>query len=86
MHEARIDHALIEQELTNGRPVGLRIQWSGTTEGHFVLVIGYDDSDPAEILYVIADPFYGRSTVTANVFPAGYQTAGGDWTHSYLVV
>ena len=80
-----LNGASVRLEIDQGRPVGVRIQWFGGEAGHFVLIIGYDDSEAARPQYIIADPFYVQSTVPVAEFPSGYQTQGGNWTHSYLV-
>jgi hypothetical protein len=73
------------QEIDAGRPVGLRIRWTGSNLGHFVLVTGYDDTDPSSIRFEIDDPYYGHSTVDAATFPSNYQSGGGSWSHTYLI-
>lgn len=80
---ARPSNSVLLSEIQQGRPVGLRIQWNGTNSGHFVMVTGYDDTNPALITLDIDDPFYGHSTVDASQFPGTYQTTGGQWTHTY---
>mgnify|MGYP000573660431 CR=1 FL=1 len=79
------DETLFE-ELAKGRPVGVRIQWNGTGNGHFVMVTGFSDNDRGNVTLEIDDPFYGHSTVRKDMFPGSYQTIGGAWTHTYQTV
>jgi hypothetical protein len=72
---------LIASELSNGRPIGCRIQWSDGT-GHFVALSGYSDDGTNEFVDV-EDPFYGPSTYDLSDFQTGYRT-NGTWTHSYF--
>ncbi|MTL14594.1 hypothetical protein GL307_24505 [Nocardia seriolae] len=67
-------------ELTNALPVGARVGWSGGG-GHFMALRGRFVSNAVEYVSV-ADPWYGDSDVTDDVFRTRYQ-GSGTWTHSY---
>jgi len=83
VYGGRPNNARLFSEIDQRRPVALRIQWNGTSNGHFVAVTGYDDSNPGNPMLEIDDPFYGHSTLEAASFPASYQSLGGAWTHTY---
>lgn|SRR2546425_3447556 len=66
-------------EIDNHRPLGCRVGWSAGG-GHFVVVHGYSDGANGSWVSV-ADPFYGPSTYTYDVFCTSYRNSG-QWTHS----
>lgn len=79
--------AALFAELDAGRPVGVRIEWNGFGTGHFVMVTGYDNDDPANVMVDIDDPADGEHVrIARNQFPSSYRTVGGVWTHTYLTV
>jgi hypothetical protein len=86
VHIGRPPDSMILQQIDQGRPVALRIEWHGSNLGHFVAIVGYDDSDPGNLQFVIADPRGSDSTVNAATFPGIYQSSGGAWTHSYFTL
>ena len=69
-------------ELDNGRPLGVRIGWSGGG-GHFN-VVGCYTANPLFGLQSIQieDPWYGTSVWDYDTFRTAYQGTGS-WTHSY---
>ena len=69
-------------ELDNGRPLGVRIGWSGGG-GHFN-VVGCYTANPLFGLQSleIEDPWYGTSVWDYDTFRTAYQGTGS-WTHSY---
>jgi len=69
----------IEGQINGGRPVGVRVAWSGGG-AHFVAVGGYRDI-PGPYVHV-EDPWYGPSDVAYSTLVSGYQTTGS-WTHTY---
>lgn len=68
----------IRSQLVAGRPLGVRIGWSGGG-GHFVIVHGIDASSTV----TVSDSIYGTSTMSLSAFKTKYQGTGS-WTHSYL--
>jgi hypothetical protein len=65
-------------EIQAGRPVCVRIGWSGGG-GHFVVIEGYR-YDLEQV--AIDDPWHGASDVPVNTFRTAYQ-GSGSWTHTY---
>jgi Papain-like cysteine protease AvrRpt2 len=68
-------------ELDNGRPLGVRIGWSGGG-GHFNVIGCYTYSPLGMQSLQIEDPFYGTSVWDYDTFRTAYQ-GSGSWTHSY---
>lgn len=73
----------VRTEVDGGRPLGVRIGWSGGG-GHFAVVEGYKPG-PGEQRVAIDDPWYGASDLTYATFVSSYQGTGS-WTHSYTTV
>ena len=71
----------VEHEVNAGRPVGVRIGWSGGG-GHFVVVDGYSDPGTGPGFLNVEDPFYGKSRIPYSAFRNSYQGSGA-WTHTY---
>jgi hypothetical protein len=72
----------LRSEIDNGRPLGVRIGWSGGG-GHFNIVGCYTSSVLLRAQTVqIEDPWYGTSVWSYDVFRTAYQ-GSGSWTHSY---
>ncbi len=70
----------VQTEVSSGRPLGVRIGWSGGG-GHFVVLSGY--STTATNQYVtVEDPIFMQSTLTYAAFCTTYQ-GSGVWTHSF---
>lgn len=72
----------VRTEIDNGNPLGARIGWN-QGGGHFVAIFGYDDTDEANELLSIGDPWSGNSIVAYDEFTSNYQ-GSGKWTHSYF--
>ena len=72
--------ASIRTEIDAGRPLGVRIGWSGGG-GHFVVIEGYKP-DPGSERVAVEDPWYGASDLALTAFTSSYQGTGS-WTHSY---
>jgi hypothetical protein len=69
-------------ELDNGRPLGVRIGWSGGG-GHFNIIACYTRHLLSRLQSVqIEDPWYGTSVWDYDTFRTAYQGTGS-WTHSY---
>ncbi|HET6998210.1 MAG TPA: papain-like cysteine protease family protein [Solirubrobacterales bacterium] len=66
-------------EIQDGRPVCVRIGWSGGG-GHFIVIEGYR-YDREQV--ALEDPWYGSSDLPVNSFRTAYQGTGS-WTHTYL--
>jgi len=64
-------------EIDHGRPLGIRIGWSGGG-GHFIVITGYHLSG-GQFLHV-DDPWYGPSDVSYSTLEFAYQ-GSGSWTH-----
>jgi Papain-like cysteine protease AvrRpt2 len=69
----------VRGELDAGRPVCIRIGWSGGG-GHFIAIEGYRDDSGS---VAIEDPWHGTSDVPISVFRAGRYQGTGSWTHTY---
>lgn len=73
----------VRTETNAGRPLGVRIGWSGGG-GHFVVIEGYKPGlGPQRV--AIDDPWWGASDLTYAAFQSSYQGTGS-WTHSYTTV
>ena len=59
-------------------PIGVRV--SNGTQGHFLLIIGFDDDNDNQWVDV-SDPLYGEATYALTDFAGAYH--GMPWTHSY---
>jgi Papain-like cysteine protease AvrRpt2 len=70
----------IRSELSAGRPVGVRIGWTGGG-GHFVTISGC--LDDATGMLEIRDSIYGTSDISLANFTSSYQ-GSGSWTHTYF--
>ena len=72
----------VRGELDNGRPLGVRIGWSGGG-GHFNVIGCYTWNALLGLQSVqIEDPWYGTSVWDYDTFRTAYQGTGS-WTHSY---
>jgi hypothetical protein len=69
----------LDDEVDAGRPVGIRVAWSGGG-AHFLAVVGY--LEDATDYVAVDDPIYGRSDVTYDTLTSSYQ-GSGSWTHTY---
>src|ERR1017187_4330517 len=72
----------VKAEIDAGRPVGVRIGWSGGG-GHFVAIYGYTRILGVADYFDIDDPIYGKSHLTVSDFSSNYQ-GSGSWTHTYF--
>jgi hypothetical protein len=80
-----IDFKTLQAEIDAGRPVCVRIEWTGGG-AHFVVLCGYQEwTSGVNTLETVdvADPFYPDSTRSFNDFPESYH-GGGIWSHTYL--
>lgn len=74
--------ANVRAELDNGRPLAVRIGWSGGG-GHFNVIGCYSWNPRLGLQSVqIEDPWYGTSVWDYDTFRTAYQ-GSGSWTHSY---
>lgn len=73
----------IVAEVKAGRPLGVRIGWSGGG-GHFVVIDGYDEDEQEKDANIVEvrDPIYGTSRLHYDDFVSHYQSSGS-WTDSY---
>ena len=72
----------LRTEIDNGRPLGVRIGWSGGG-GHFNVLACYTWNSLFNLQSVqVEDPWYGTSVWDYDVFRTAYQ-GSGSWTHSY---
>jgi Papain-like cysteine protease AvrRpt2 len=69
----------VDDEIDAGRPLGIRVAWSGGG-AHFLVVIGYFEGDTNYV--AVDDPIYGKSDLTYATLETAYQGSGA-WTHSY---
>jgi hypothetical protein len=73
----------LRTEIDNGRPLGVRIGWSGGG-GHFNILSCYTWHPLLRLLrsVQVEDPWYGTSVWDYDTFRTAYQ-GSGSWTHSY---
>jgi len=71
----------VSQDIDIGRPLCVRIQWSGDGGGHFVAIDGYHQGLD---MVAVDDPWSGASDVSLATFQTAYR-GSGSWTHSYRV-
>jgi len=72
----------LRTEIDNGRPLGVRIGWSGGG-GHFNVLSCYTWNALLRLQSVqVEDPWYGTSVWDYDTFRTAYQ-GSGSWTHSY---
>jgi hypothetical protein len=73
----------LQTEIDNGRPLGVRIGWSGGG-GHFNILSCYTWHPLLRLLRSVhvEDPWYGPSVWDYDTFRTAYQ-GSGSWTHSY---
>jgi Papain-like cysteine protease AvrRpt2 len=72
------DFDAVRDEIDAGRPVGVRIGWSGGG-GHFVVIEGYRHDERS---VAVEDPWTGSSDVPVEQLRGRYQ-GRGRWTHTY---
>jgi hypothetical protein len=70
----------ISTQIDAGTVIGVRVGWSNG-DGHFVVIYGYDASNPDPFVY-IADPIYPTSYLELSTFTSEYQGTG-TWTDTY---
>jgi hypothetical protein len=70
----------VSQDVDIGRPLCVRIGWSGGG-GHFVAIDGYHQGLD---MVAVDDPWSGASDVSLATFQTAY-LGSGSWTHSYRV-
>ena len=69
----------VQGQIDIGRPMCLRVAWSGGG-AHFLAAIGYSDQNGQ--IVSVDDPIYGPSDVVYATLVSSYQ-GSGTWTHSY---
>lgn len=74
---ARLQPDVMEQQIRQGRPIGLRCAWQGGG-AHFMVIYGFNDA-----YIMVADSIYGYSLNFIYSFPLLYN-GGGSWTHTYF--
>lgn len=80
-----IPPASVAAELNAGLPTLIRVRWRTNGGGHFLAICGIRQQ-PNGIQYALTDPIYGQSLIMErSLLNSGYQSSGGDWTHSYVV-
>jgi Papain-like cysteine protease AvrRpt2 len=75
----RIPFSRVEREIDAERPLGVRTQWRGGKEGHFLTIVGYHREFE---LLTVADPLFGRSHWHYGAFSKNYRHSG-EWKNSY---
>lgn len=63
-------------------PIGVRVGWSGGGVGHFLAIIGYDETTNR---IDVADPRFGPSTITVAELETSYKGLG-NWTDTYFTI
>ena len=79
MNQGSLQMSAIRNQISMGRPVGLRCAWYGGG-AHFLTIYGTNGD-----YVLVADSIYGYSTRALNAFPRAYN-GGGNWTHTYFTV
>jgi len=74
----------VRDEVSANHPIGVRIEWYGGGTGHFVVIVGSDDTGGIQNVD-IEDPHYGPSTYDYDAFVTAYQSGAGRWTHTYPI-
>ncbi|MFM7160299.1 MAG: papain-like cysteine protease family protein [Planctomycetaceae bacterium] len=77
----RLTFAQLRTRLVAGRPVAVRIEWSGGG-GHFVVLDGVEVAGGVQYV-TVRDPASGTTRVAYSTFCTAYR-GSGTWTHSYL--
>jgi hypothetical protein len=79
MEDNALDEQAVAAEIGPGRPVGVRIGWSGGG-GHAIAIGGFR---PNQHTVHIEDPAYGPSDMPFTTLVNNYQ-GSGTWTHTYF--
>jgi hypothetical protein len=83
-----LSFAQIQEQMSAGLPVCVRIGWNGGSEvsGHFVVINGWSLSPSNAPLVHVLDPFFPNGAWPyAALISAGYQQGNGQWTDTFLV-
>lgn len=82
-HPGHITPSVVEYEISKGRPVAVRINWGNSRDGHFVVIVGYNERKSGAILYTVFDPAksVGLHVMGSDTFKNRYQIAGY-WSES----
>jgi hypothetical protein len=75
-----ISFSRVVTEIDLEQPVGVRIGWTGGGVGHFLAIVGYDETTEKIDL---DDPRFGPSTTTIAALETSYQGLGR-WTDTYF--
>lgn len=80
-----ITPSVVKNEITNGRPVAIRINWGQSINGHFVVIVGYSERKSGAILYTVFDPAknVGLNVMGSDTFRTRYQITGY-WSETIL--
>jgi hypothetical protein len=70
---------VVDDEVDAGRPVGVRVSWSGGG-AHFLAIIGY--LEDVQNYVAVDDPIYGKSDARYDTMKSGYHGTG-TWTDTY---
>lgn len=85
----RIARSQVVTELTLNRPIGVRISWQGSSDGHFILIVGYGfkKKAPNQFFYLVFDPLesMGFQALPASAMErvGGYNVIG-TWSETLL--
>ena len=82
MQQGSVDYDVIRREIDAGRPVGLRLEWSDTNTGHFVVIEGCQSSGDERV--ALEDPLAGAFDLPFTTLTEGLYQGTGTWTHTYL--
>ena len=72
--------AEVDREIDHGRPIGVRVDWSGGG-AHALAVYGYLEGSTNFV--AVADPWYGPSDIAYDTLRTSYQLSG-TWTETYF--
>ena len=72
----------IKERIDSGLPFCVRIHWA-RGGGHFVVVVGYDQSPRGVNQDIVDDPLFLRSRVKYENFLTKYQIHHGRWTATF---
>jgi hypothetical protein len=75
-----LSFADIKAQIDHNHPIGVNVQWTGTTLLHSIAITGYNDAGQT---LTVQDPSGGSTTVIAFAsFPASY-SGGASWYSTY---
>ncbi len=78
----RLSFQAIRKNIRAGFPICVRIGWPDGS-GHFVVIIGCNQSSNGDEWVYVDDPLHGHGTWLYQEFCGNYHNAGGRWTVTF---